>query len=101
MLQKNNHILATPISAFLLTTQGCQIFLDTTYQNGENIPNCHLHNYQIATKLPNVRHIFQMTIEYTKLFPLQCPAKFTQIWIFGLKLKHLATLLGTNPISMM
>jgi hypothetical protein len=57
--------------------------------------------YQIATKLPNVRHIFQMTIEYTKLFPLQCPAKFTQIWIFGLKLKHLATLLGTNPISMM
>jgi hypothetical protein len=28
--------------------------------------------------------------------PLQDPPKFTQIWIFGLKTNHLATLLGTT-----
>jgi hypothetical protein len=29
--------------------------------------------------------------------PLQDPPKFTQIWIFGLKTNHLATLLRANP----
>jgi hypothetical protein len=29
--------------------QGCQIFLGTIYQHGENIPNCH-KIYQIATE---------------------------------------------------
>jgi hypothetical protein len=33
-----------------------------------------------------------MVIKYTKDFPLQDPPKFTQIWIFGLKTNHLATL---------
>jgi hypothetical protein len=35
-----------PQSFLVLTRQGCQIFLDTLYQNGENI-------YQIITKLSN------------------------------------------------
>jgi hypothetical protein len=30
--------------------QGCQIFLGTTYQNGENVPN-NYEIYQIAVKL--------------------------------------------------
>jgi hypothetical protein len=29
--------------------QGCQIFIDTKYQNGDNIANCH-NIYQIAIK---------------------------------------------------
>jgi hypothetical protein len=36
-----------------------------------------------------------MVIKYTKYFPQQDPPKFTQIWIFGLKTNHLATLLGS------
>jgi hypothetical protein len=32
---------------------------------------------------------------YTNMYiPLQDPPKFTPIWIFGLKIYHLATLLG-------
>jgi hypothetical protein len=63
--------------------------------------------YQIATKLPNGnknvprgRNIFQTDIEYTHLFPLKDPPKFTQIGIFGLKINHLATLIctfGSSP----
>jgi hypothetical protein len=50
--------------------KGCQIFLATTYQNGK---------------------IYQITRKYTKWTiyqhrPLQDPPKFTQIWIFGLKI---------------
>jgi hypothetical protein len=33
-----------------------------------------------------------MAKEYTYLFPFQGPPKFNQIWIFGLKIYHLATL---------
>jgi hypothetical protein len=70
---------------------GCQIFLGTTYQNGKNIPNNH-KIYKMATKYinwpqsrPNGRKTYQH---------LQLPdsPKFTQIWIFGLKMCHLATL---------
>jgi hypothetical protein len=36
-----------------------------------------------------------MVIKYNKIFYiLQDPPKFTQIWIFGLKRNHLATLLS-------
>jgi hypothetical protein len=34
----------------------------------------------------------QASIKYTIIFQLQDPPKFTQIWIFGLKTNHLATL---------
>jgi hypothetical protein len=40
--------------------QGCQIFLDPIYQNGENI-------YQMTTTLPNVHKIYQMSVKYSKL----------------------------------
>jgi hypothetical protein len=51
---------------------GLQIFLVAIYQNGvKNIPNDH----KICQHLP-----------------LQCPPKFTQIGIFGLKIYRLATL---------
>jgi hypothetical protein len=77
----------------VIHNQGCQIFLDTLYQNGEKYT-------KIATKLPNghklyqisIICIFQMAIEYTNLFPHQCPRRFSEIGIFGLKIHHLATL---------
>jgi hypothetical protein len=72
--------------------QGCQIFLSTKYQKGKNIPIYH-KIYQMSIKYtkrllngPNVHQICQR-------LPLQGPPKITQIWIFGLKIYHLETLL--------
>jgi hypothetical protein len=39
---------------------------------------------------PNVHEIFHH-------LPLQDPQKITQIWIFGLKIYHLATLVPVHP----
>jgi hypothetical protein len=54
--------------------------------------------YQITIKYtkwpqnwPNCRKIDQMGIKYQQL-PLQEHPKFIKIWIFGLKICHLATL---------
>jgi hypothetical protein len=47
--------------------------------------------------IPNGRKIFQMVIKYLhQHFPFQGPPKFTQIWIFGSKTNHLATLRCTT-----
>jgi hypothetical protein len=46
----------------LILNQGCQIFLDTIYQNGGK------QHYQMAIKIPNDRKIFQMAIKYTNIF---------------------------------
>jgi hypothetical protein len=35
--------------------QGCQIFLGTTYQNGENVPK-NKKNYQMVTKYTNIAY---------------------------------------------
>jgi hypothetical protein len=55
--------------------------------------------YQITIKyttcpqnIPNSSKIDQKAIKYTNIIPLQDPPKFTQIWIFGSKIRHLATL---------
>jgi hypothetical protein len=42
--------------------------------------------YQIA-----VKYVYQMSIKYTNIYI----AKIAQIWIFGLKIYHLATLAGS------
>jgi hypothetical protein len=74
--------------------QGCQIFIAAAYQNGKNIPNN--------------QEIYQMSIIYGKWMyglkiyqhvPLKDPPKFTQIWIFCLKIYHLATLWTNWNIS--
>jgi hypothetical protein len=47
--------------------QGCQIFLDTIYQNGgkhTKLPP----NFQIAKNVLNIRNIFQIAKEYTTFF---------------------------------
>jgi hypothetical protein len=53
--------------------------------------------------IPNGHRIDQMDIKYVyQLVPLQVPQKFTQSWIFGLKICHLATLVSirrTKAIS--
>jgi hypothetical protein len=73
-------------------SQGCQIFLDKTYQKRRQI-------YQITIKLPNAikyangRTVFQMAIKIHQHFSFQDPPKFSQIGIFGLKIGyHLAAL---------
>jgi hypothetical protein len=63
--------------------------------------------YQIATKLPNdrkiyqmaVTQVFQMAIEYTNLFHSKSSQKYTQIGIFDLKKYHLATLVQVMHYS--
>jgi hypothetical protein len=36
--------------------------------------------------------MFEMTIEFIQHCPFQCSRKCTQIWGFGMKINHLATL---------
>jgi hypothetical protein len=70
--------------------QGCQIFIGTTYQNGEKFTTW-------PQNLPNGRNICKQNenkniIIYQNL-PLQAPPKFTQIGISGFKICHLSTLI--------
>jgi hypothetical protein len=48
--------------------QGCQIFLDTTYQNEKNIPKYHKNIPKYHKNIPNVRKIYKMCIKYTNIF---------------------------------
>jgi hypothetical protein len=60
--------------------QGCQIFIDTMYQDGDKM-------YQMAKKLPtghkictpNSHNKFQMAIKIYQHFPFLGPQKYTQI----------------------
>jgi hypothetical protein len=64
-----------------------------------------VQNTKTGKNIPNYRELYQMSIEYNKRphngpsvhkiyqhLPLQDPPKFSQIWIFGSKTNHLATL---------
>jgi hypothetical protein len=62
--------------------QGCQILLMKYTKTGENLPNYHYVNYQMASKyakwpkyIPDGHKIYQH-------LSLQDIPKFTQIWIF-------------------
>jgi hypothetical protein len=78
-----------------LYDQGCQIFLDTKYQTGENIPNNNQNITKCPFKMQKCPKKFRLASKYINLFPYQGPPKFTQIGIFGLKTYHLATLFTT------
>jgi hypothetical protein len=53
----------------------------------------------MAKIIPNGRKMFQMVIKYNIIIhTFQSPPKFTNIWIFGLKINHLATLLCTQIV---
>jgi hypothetical protein len=61
------------------------------------LPDFSIHNipkrgklYQIATKLPNGHKMFQIAVIYSNLFYSNLP----KFGIFGLKIYHLAALLG-------
>jgi hypothetical protein len=77
----------------------CRKILGLPYLSWSNIPKLG-KIYQITTKytkwpyyICNGCKIDQMVIKYLyQDFPYQDPPKFTQIWIFGLKTNHLATL---------
>jgi hypothetical protein len=70
------------------STQGCQIFLGTTYQNRKSIPN-HYKINQMSIKyigIPNGCQIEQMSIKYIEIFrskTLQKLPKFVfLVWKF-------------------
>jgi hypothetical protein len=87
MPNKNRTILNSPY-----IEQGCQIFLDTKHQNGENYTTLPL-NYQMAINMPKSRNIPSPKGQIIcQPFPIKGTQKFTQIGIFGLKIYHLATL---------
>jgi hypothetical protein len=83
-------VFSLPVSITNEAGQGCQVFLGTKFQNGEKYA-------RLTRTIPNVHKIDrksdQVAIKYVyQHLPIQDPPKFTQIWIFGLKTNHLATL---------
>jgi hypothetical protein len=77
-------------SHFRPANQGCQIFLDTIYQNWGKYTKLQLG------KLPKWPYIIPNGHTIYQPFHFRGPPKFTQIGIFGLKKYHLATLLPTG-----
>jgi hypothetical protein len=107
-------LLASRIS---FSTRLARFFVIQYTKTGENIPKDHYTNYQKAIQytktgenIPKDHYInYQKAIQYTKWpkympnghkiyphFPFQGPPKFTQMWILGLKIYHLATLFSTT-----
>jgi hypothetical protein len=68
-----------------LQQQGCQIFLGKTYQNGKKWPQT------IPNGCKNLPHGLNNIPNFHKLYQ-QGPPKYTHIEIFGMQIKHLATL---------
>jgi hypothetical protein len=67
-------------------------------KNGKNIQNDHkLYQKALNCTKMAVKYKFQMLIKYIQQhFPFQGPPNFTNVGIFGLKKKHLATLMLGN-----
>jgi hypothetical protein len=70
--------------------QGCQIFLDTVFQNGGKDTKLPL-NFKWTKNVPNGHDLFQMAKEP---FPFQGPPNFTQIAFFWFENKP-----SGNPAS--
>jgi hypothetical protein len=91
--------MITSRQGFLSVSSGvARFFLLRTCQNGKNVPNDHTL-YQTAIKytkwpqnIPNGHKLYQ---HFTSLGTL----KYTQIWIFGLKINHLATLASRKAVE--
>jgi hypothetical protein len=75
--------------------QGCQIFLETIYQNSGKCTRLAL-NYQMTIKYTKWPLYIANSHKIYQPFPFQGPPKWTQIGIFGLKKYHLATLNRTQ-----
>jgi hypothetical protein len=67
-------------------------------KTGKNIQNDHkLYQKAVNCTKMAVKNKFQMLIKYIQQhFPFQGPPNFTNVGIFGLKKKHLATLMLGN-----
>jgi hypothetical protein len=64
--------------------QGCQIFLGTTYQNGEKIHQITMKYTKCPQNISTGRKIDQMVIKYTNILHyIQDHLKFTQIGSLG------------------
>jgi hypothetical protein len=62
-----------------------------TYQNGENIPIDH-KLYQTAISIPYGRKNIPNGHKNIPTLSIPTPSKIYPNWIFGMKIKHLATL---------
>jgi hypothetical protein len=74
-----------------------RFLLVQTYQNGKSITNFHklpIPNGHICTCIISNGHkLYQTNVKYTNIFHSKALQNtYTQIWIFGLKINHLATL---------
>jgi hypothetical protein len=75
----------------LYVNQGCQIFLGTTYQNGEKLAKDHKIYQMAICKIYQmaIKYVYQMVVKYSNCpqkiptFLFQGPPKFTQTRIFG------------------
>jgi hypothetical protein len=70
--------------------QGCQIFLDTIYQNGGKYTQLPL-NYQNCHKIYHMAAIHSKRPKNIPTFSIPGPSKIYPNWVFGLKICHLAT----------
>jgi hypothetical protein len=62
-------------------------------KTGKNVPNEHKVNIPNGHKISQLTVKYsQMAIKYNNVSSISGTPKFTQIWIFGLKRNHLATL---------
>jgi hypothetical protein len=75
-----------------LAVQGCQIFLGANYQNWKYIPKW-------PQNIPNRRKTDQMAIKFTQHLSLKGAPKFIIIWIFCLKIYHLATVRTSTKLE--
>jgi hypothetical protein len=75
-------------------TRVARFFLVQNTKTGKNIPNYH-ELYQVAIKYNKRPYNGPSVHKINQNLPLQNPPKFPQIWVFGLKTNHLATLMST------
>jgi hypothetical protein len=65
--------------------KGCQIFLDTVYQNGGKYTKLPLHYLMALKYFPNSCTIMQMTIKCINIFSYKALKNLPKFGCFGLK----------------
>jgi hypothetical protein len=79
----------------LVATRVARFFLSHETKTGKNVPNEH-KMYQMVIKYPKCHQNVSNSCKIYPHFPIYIrPSKFYPNWIFGLKRKHLATLVAS------
>jgi hypothetical protein len=72
-----------------------RFFLVQNTKTGEKIPKYHKYNNR-TQNISNGRKIDQMSIKYTNILHFKTLQNVPKILIFGLKINHLATMIGLS-----